>query len=296
LEEPQLEQFEQILVPIQSGGSRPPFFCVHGFGGGVIGYADLAKALGPDQPFYGLQAFGLDGNGEIDRMVEVMGNRYIGAMRRLQPYGPYYVGGYCFGGVVAFEMARQLEEAGEKCALVAILEGYAPRRFQERTTLYHPGRFMTIWHNIPYWTNEYFELGGRRIRSRARVKFRQTNKRLRRRLGLQGSDLALEDLLEVDLGGVSEHQRQMMVQHMQALSRYSPGRFNGRVTVFRARGQTISSALFGSQDPTHGWGTLALGGVDVKEVAGGHGNIHMQPHVQSLAAALSELLQRQAPL
>src|SRR5439155_1105218 len=114
------------LVPIQARGEQPPFFCVHGFGGGVIGYGALAQQLGPERPFFGLQARGVDGEAEPDDSIPAMAARYMEALRAVQPRGPYRLGGYCFGGVVAYEMACQLQAQGERVALLAVLAGYAP--------------------------------------------------------------------------------------------------------------------------------------------------------------------------
>ena len=92
------------LVPIQVGGGEPPF-CVHPVGGHVGCYAPLARHLGSDQPFYGLQAAGLEGDQEPGDEVEAMAARYLAAVRAVQPHGPYRLGGWSFGGLVAFAMA-----------------------------------------------------------------------------------------------------------------------------------------------------------------------------------------------
>jgi phthiocerol/phenolphthiocerol synthesis type-I polyketide synthase E len=110
------------LVTVQSNGSRAKFFCVHGAGGNVFIYRDLAKLLGPDQPFYGLQSRGLDGKEELQSTVADMARVYVDAVQRVQPHGPYFLGGYCMGGTVAYEMAQQLSAKGEQVGMVALFD------------------------------------------------------------------------------------------------------------------------------------------------------------------------------
>ena len=110
------------LVTVHAAGSRANFFCVHGAGGNVLIYRDLAKLLGPDQPFYGLQSRGLDGKEELQHSVEDMARVYIEAMQRIQPRGPYFIGGYCMGGTIAYEMAQQLSAKGERVGMLAMFD------------------------------------------------------------------------------------------------------------------------------------------------------------------------------
>ena len=110
------------LVPIQVVGSRPHFFCVHGAGGTVLMYRELSQHLGDDQPFYGLQSHGLDGSCPPLHRVEEMAAIYVREIRKVQPQGPYFVGGYCMGGTVAYEVAQQLYEQGETVALLALFD------------------------------------------------------------------------------------------------------------------------------------------------------------------------------
>ncbi|HEV2714011.1 MAG TPA: amino acid adenylation domain-containing protein, partial [Terriglobales bacterium] len=119
------------LVAIQAEGSRPPFFCVHGVGGNVVGFRDLARHLGSDQPFYALQPQGLDGKRECLTSIPEMAERYIQEIRRIQPEGPYRIGGYSFGGLVAYEMAQQLEAQREETALLALFDTY-PGKMESR--------------------------------------------------------------------------------------------------------------------------------------------------------------------
>jgi amino acid adenylation domain-containing protein len=291
LAQPDAPQEWPTLVAIQTSGVRPPFFCVHGFGGGVVGYVDLARLLGPDQPFYGLQAAGLDGNEAPDLRVEDMATRYIAAMRSVQPHGPYRMGGYCFGGVVAFEMARQLEAQGEQAALVAIMEGYAPGARRRSARRLDAQRLLAIWRNLPYWLEDYWRLGAQEIVWRAQRKMHRWRWRL-----IHGAQKAtpvdIRDVLADDAVFVPDHQRRLMEIHLAAIRAYRPQPYRGTVTFFAARGRTITSALTGSLDPQRGWGALALGGVTVHTVEGGHRNIHLPPNVASLAAALGDSLEK----
>jgi amino acid adenylation domain-containing protein len=114
------------LVAIQPRGDRVPIFFVHAVGGEVLSYSDLARELGPEQPFYGLQAGDLAHLGDEEASIEEMAARYVAAIREVRPNGPYLLGGWSFGGFVAFEMAQQLTRAGESVPLVAMLDTRAP--------------------------------------------------------------------------------------------------------------------------------------------------------------------------
>jgi len=143
------------VVPIQTHGSRPPFFCVHGGGGNVLIYRDLSKRLGSEQPFYGLQSQGLDGRQGLLLRIEDMATLYVNAIRSVQPRGPYFLGGYCMGGTVALEMAQQLEAQGEEVALLALFDtinwASLPKRkpwtrlqYQTERLCFHAANFMLL--------------------------------------------------------------------------------------------------------------------------------------------------------
>jgi aryl carrier-like protein len=117
----------RTLIPIRTSGKRPPFFCVHGGAGSTLFLETLARRLKEDQPFYGIEPEGLDGRNFERRSIEQMATAYIDAIRTVEPHGPYQIGGYCFGGVVAVEMAQQLKQRGEAVSLVALFS--APLRF-----------------------------------------------------------------------------------------------------------------------------------------------------------------------
>jgi amino acid adenylation domain-containing protein len=117
------------LVAIQAHGGQPPFFVVPGVGGNVLIFARLARLLGEEQPFYGLQAQGLDGKAKPFTRIEDMARHYIAEIRTVQPTGPYRIGGTCTGGLVAHEMAQQLAAHGEE-VILAVMESWHPRSYR----------------------------------------------------------------------------------------------------------------------------------------------------------------------
>jgi amino acid adenylation domain-containing protein len=125
------------LVAVQPEGTQPPFFAVPGVGGNVLVFARLATLLGRDQPFYGLQARGLDGKEKPFMRVEEMAAHYIDELRSVQPQGPYLIGGTCTGGLVAYEIAQQLTAQGER-VILAVIESW------------HPRSYLAHWSRPPY--------------------------------------------------------------------------------------------------------------------------------------------------
>lgn len=113
------------LVTLQPRGERPPFFLIHTAPGDVLGYMKLVYYLGSDQPVYGFQSLGLSAPEKCHRTIPEMAAHYVKLLREFQPNGPYYIGGWCFGGNVAMEMAHQLAEQGQQVALLALMETWA---------------------------------------------------------------------------------------------------------------------------------------------------------------------------
>jgi thioesterase domain-containing protein/aryl carrier-like protein len=116
------------LVPLNGGGEKTPLFLVHPVGGNVFSYMELARQLGSERPVFGLQAQGLDGHSAPLSSVEEMAALYVEAIRSVQPSGPYLLGGWSMGGVIAYEMASQLRQRGEEVELVALIDSYVARR------------------------------------------------------------------------------------------------------------------------------------------------------------------------
>ncbi|TRW90815.1 non-ribosomal peptide synthetase/type I polyketide synthase [Candidatus Methylobacter oryzae] len=110
------------LVDIQPEGSKPPLFCVHPAGGHAICYYDLSRCLDKDQPFYGLQASGLEEGQEPYATAEEMAAFYLKTIKEHFPQGPYRLAGWSFGGLIAFELAQQFRVQGDEVALLALFD------------------------------------------------------------------------------------------------------------------------------------------------------------------------------
>ena len=279
------------LVAIQPRGVKPPFFCVHELFGDVFCYANLARHLGDDQPFYALQARGLDGTEEPFAEIAAMAAHYIEAIRTVQPQGPYALGGLCFGGVVAFEMAQQLRSKGEMVSLVALLDSGVNSR---RGRVAWWGSFLrNLPGDLPSWLIGSLQLNRAQWETLLRQKIRMARASLRHvfRLSRNGSHqdgvpVRVREL--ADLFQFSDQHRKVARAQYQALREYTPQVYPGRVTLFRARMQPF----FSSHDPDKGWGRLAAGGLDIRVVPGNHLGMLQEPHVRVLAKQLRTCLDR----
>jgi amino acid adenylation domain-containing protein len=236
------------LVPIQPRGTRPAFFCVHGVGGNVLNFRELAQLMGPEHPFYGLQAQGLNGERACFSRVEDMAAHYLKELRTLQPEGPYFIGGYSFGGLVAYEMAQQLRAGGESVGLLALLDTYAGRlRSVSGSVLRmmrHPSR-QSLFHDMPKAAGESLQ---RRVR------------------GLM----------------ISRVLKNVLRCNQTAADRYILRPYNGKITLFRASELSLRSF----EELYSAWTSLALGGLDLQEITGDHGGVLASPQVDVLAAKL----------
>jgi aspartate racemase len=274
------------LVPIRGEGSLPPLFLIHGAGGDVLwGYANLAPYLGPEQPVYGVKSRALNGVDEFGSL-EDMAAYYIEQLRRVQKSGPYYLGGYCFGGNVAFEMARQLHEAGERVALVALLDSAPSNAGYERMRWWSPDFWLRFGVNMLYWLDDFFKTKADERRAFVERKFRAWKRKLARKLrGGGGSEQV--DLEEViDTTKFPENELRLWQVHLDLLTQHVSRPYAGKVTLFRTRGQP----LFCSLENDFGWGRLAKDGVEIKMVPGSHESVFMEPEVAQLAGQLKACL------
>ena len=267
LQAPTVEQFAALLrqegwsaswsslVAIQAEGSRLPFFCVHGVGGNVVGFRDLARHLGPDQPFYALQPQGLDGKRPCLTSVSEMADRYIKEIRQVQPEGPYRIGGYSFGGLVAYEMAQQLRAQEQEVSLLALFDTY-PGKMESRAS---------------------------QLRNLSKLPLKQ-------RIGFivkKGSFVLMTLRKRLELQMLPKPLRNVRQACAKAAAGYDVPPYDGQVTLFRVKEKSIGSL----NDPYAIWWRVAAGGVDLREISGDHLSLLKQPQVRFLAEELNRALE-----
>lgn len=273
------------LVPIRPTGSKPPFFCIHGVTGDILWLKDLASLMDEDQPFYGVQARGLDGEAEPFDRLEAMAAYYLQQIRQVQPTGPYYLGGYCMGGDIAYEVARQLQAAGEEVPILTVIDP-PPADLSERASL--NGRFLIdFMKNSPYWLREFMRLGGGEIVSRVRRKSRVAARSLWQKIrsDSNGSTVQATDVID-QADDLPEYRQKLIESHLQALLHYDHAGYTGDVIVFEAR----SRPLLNPGNSANEWIRYVQNPITVRTVPGSHSSMLHKPHVVDLARSMQQCL------
>jgi amino acid adenylation domain-containing protein len=265
------------LIPLTLGNNQHPFFCVHPMFGVVFPYLELAHHLKSNRSFYGLQPLGLDGKLPPLNRIEAIAAYYIQAIQTLQPNGPYFLGGWSFGGLVAFEMAQQLTQAGQQIGLLAILDTPAPCN---KPSFYQSLKFLlgtALWSVLPFLL-DYGALAANRLQSSnswfSRRQWSAIARLLPEESRLQLLDeSAIRSLLPI------------VYANSQATYRYVPRPYPNRITLFKATEQPDSL----KNDLTLSWSSLASD-IQLHQVPGNHLSLLKQPHVQTLAQQLGQCL------
>jgi len=257
------------LVPIQPGGTRPPLFCVHPGGGTVFCYTALARHLGRDQPVFGLQARGVDGEQPPDTSMEAMAAHYVRAIRCQQPEGPYLLAGWSLGGTVAFEMAQQLVAQGQAVPLLALIDAAPPRPDRESPSSLLAGPEVDDALVMMVALGPELDLSLEHLRQlQPDDQIRHVMERAEAaKLIYPGFDLAR-----------AQHMLEVYKANFVAHGDYRPRPYSGRVALFRA-----------SEEPPEVYSSLqelAAGTLEIYDVPGEHLTITLEPHVEVLAKRL----------
>jgi len=259
------------VVALQPSGRLPPFFCAHGIGGDILHLHRLAMHMGMERPFLGIRR---TPEMPLTESLNQLAARYVDAMLSRQAAGPFYLGGHSFGGMLAYEMARQLVEQGHEIGLLAIID-------QRR-----PGWRLTARNAIPalprILANAPARLRDELSEAPSNDKFGQA-----RRILLRWTKKALGIRPDVasmfDVSNFQPEQVSLYDAHIRALRAYRPAPLPVPITLIRADAQLLSHLAL---DQTLGWGELAAK-VQVRVVPGNHQTITAEPFVRQLAQTLS---------
>ncbi|HEB54456.1 MAG TPA: SDR family NAD(P)-dependent oxidoreductase, partial [bacterium] len=249
----------QHVVPIQTDGSRPNLFLVHGAGGNVLGFRDLAHYFGKDQPVFGLQARGVDGKQPPHTTIAEMAQAYLAEVREVQPHGPYFLGGYSGGGVVAYEMAQLLRAVGEPVGFVGMIDSWCPqmpRRGRLARALLHTGRMLK---KGPMYPIEILRI------------------KLQRRSAARDTERARQEG-----GTLPQDKRGFEVQFAfeNAFAQHVVEPYPGDVWLFKAEDQQHGTRYI--VDDKLGWAPFIQGELHVRACPGNHFTMCTEPNVQVL--------------
>jgi thioesterase domain-containing protein len=263
------------LVAIQPHGWKPPFFCVHPSGGSIICYCALSRYLGVEQPFYGIQTPGLDGVADEPlTRVESMAARYVEELQKVQSEGPYLLGGWSLGGLVAFEMAQQLRGRGHEISLLALFDSYVPRTPGQSEEIDDDALLVQFISDISGLYNLEPEQSSNTIEERLAALLQEVVRK-----GCAPPDLNLQQLRRLF---------EVFRANVRAMLSYEPQLYPGRITFFRA------SEQIADVDPAHAWRNLAADGVEVHVVPGDHYTMLREPSVQVMAEGLKVCIELSA--
>jgi amino acid adenylation domain-containing protein len=269
------------LVPLQTKGTRPPLFLIHTTPGDVLGYGNLIFHLKSDQPCYGFQSLGFNNPESGHSSIEDMAAYYVKLLRKQQPRGPYHLGGWCYGGIVAVEMAHQLRSAGEVVAPLLLIETPAPAPSFANVGYYlrRVGCLITMrprqWHS--YLTAKFRYYSGRRTADEMR--FRRVEKAN-----------PVETKLIEERNRILAKLERVYHTNLLAWQQYRPKFYPGKIVLFNAREQDPAVI----RDPQYGWSTLA-GNIETHFIPGNHDTILMEPHVRILADKINNCLLQAQP-
>lgn len=271
------------LTPIRAGGSKPPLFLMHSHGGNVLEYYPLAKYLEADQPVYALQARGLDGNIIKDQSFEDMAEAHLAELRSLQPEGPYFLGGYCLGGLLALEAAQQLSAAGEEVALVLLIQSINPTYayFRPDLTMFQRG-----WCRATKRVDLEIEYLRHRGANHILERCRRAWEIARARTEIKFDSWSANGHSPQKPKSMAYTLEMLAIEHDKARVRYVPRPYSGPVVLFRASEQ-LSGLM---TDSTLGWKDVLNGNFEIFEVPGHQETMLSDPNVSSLAEKVTPKL------
>ena len=269
------------LVPIQPNGSRIPLFLVHAAGGEVISYAPLARYLDSDQPLYGFRSPFTIQQDIRETSIPELASAFIRELQDFYPRGPYLIGGHSFGGLVAFEMARQLSAVGANPAMVLLIDTKLPGSAHRIDVAV---QFSTVLRTI---RNEGTSFLMRRVKAKPKFWLETLSRRI---------EMIACSLYRRARRPLPASLRYALIEDInwKALTAYSVKPYEGRINLIRANDRSSRGivSLRERDDELLGWGTLAQQGVEVCEVTGDHRSLLLDPNVRAVAEEIQTILSR----
>jgi FkbH-like protein len=288
---------ESCLVRLHQGAADPPLFLVHDGDGETLLYRNLAQHLTPSRTVYGLQPLSREGVSMMHTRISEMATYYIEQIQTVQPEGPYLLGGMCAGGVIAFEIACQLQKQGQQIAFVGLIDAADVAASKRSVASQRLNRFSSALSQdqqagpVAQWVTT-----GKKIFSKVvntlvyevgnRYKIFQDTRKMRSfQIALDQGKVLPKSLQNIPVRTV----------YLFAEQRYTPtDLFDGEVTLLRATvaGEGPDEPYVNVySDPLFGWNQRVTKGVKVYDIPGGHSSMLQEPNAQVLAEKMQAYIQ-----
>ncbi len=262
------EDYKSLVCLKKGSPGKTPFFLLHSAPGDLLGYTNLVHNLPSDQPVYGFQSLGLSDIDQVHSTIEEMAAYYVSILTEFYPSGPYLIGGWCYGGYIAMEMARQLKEQGKEIPLLALIDAWAYTPAERKIAFYrHRLQLLRV------------------VGFRAELKIILA--RLKTRLLRETANVdKMLDGVHVETG-VLANREEVYRRNRKAALKYAPRYYPGNVTIFRP--DELNAALL--PDLAMEWETLTED-QDIHLIPGGHRGMLHEPDVKTLAKRLQKSLKK----
>lgn len=289
------KEYHPLIFPLREGGNLPPVFCIHPLGGWMDHYLKILPAIDRSRPVYGIRGRGLEPGEVLPTTVEDTAREQVDAIRSVQKTGPYHLLGFSNGGIIAYELACQLQERNEEIAFLGIIDVSAPatevRYFKTLVAALFPGSLR----KIPDFFERHLKAHpDSRSYSWIMQIVRGISRRLSRKSGSKSLPKAVYDFHtsvhaseDILLRYPKDNRHNMMIQ-LNASRMYLPQTFSGNIVLF----STGPDPVLYPGDMTRGWSSLISGSCEVIAVDGDHSNLFDEPYLGTLNEKISERLGR----
>lgn len=267
---------KSLLIKLQSRGNKKPVCFVHPVGGGVFCYVTLARLLGNDQPFYAIQAAGLEGEQEPFSTIEEMANHYIKELRVMEQEGPYIIGGWSFGGIVAFEMANQLQKECQETTVI-LLDSY---RYNDWIPFGHKNISLDENNLMIWFINDFARNIGKDLNISEKDIVDYSSKEEKINALLQMIKNANVVPASFDLQQI-KFSLNVFQANVQALARYNPTSCINHLLLIRAKEMLQFDYPESKKEIFVGWNKLAKE-IDLEIIDGDHYTVLAKPNVQHI--------------
>jgi amino acid adenylation domain-containing protein len=273
LEEDRPKMAWSTIVPIRTSGSKKPLFLIHGGGMNILVFKNLSAHFDEDQPIYGIQALGLSHEIDVPNSIEEIVAKYLEEILLVEEHGPYMLAGYSLGGILVYEMARQLKARGKEISLVGVIDTYASTGEDLTDTKQLFRKVTRQFNKVPFFTKSFLKYPTETLSYQRTILARKFKGALKTEV----TDRQIE---------LSNYEAKIYEQYSTALSKYKLVPDNIKVTLFRAK-----KRLYYLDDNEYlGWKAYASGGVKILEVPGDHKTFLYPPHDRELVEVLQSAI------